>query len=58
MLLSFKAYFEKRIPVRKLCQAKGASQMEFYLGDISKVEEVMDLRRCGQEALYHSVVHI
>lgn len=37
---------------------KGQGLTEFHLGDVSKVEEVVDLRRRGQEALYHSVVHI
>ena len=47
------------MPPRRLCWAKGAKgQTEFHLGDVSKVEEVVDLGRRGQEALYHGVVHI
>lgn len=53
------AHFEEgRIPPRRLCLAQGQGQMEFHLGDVSKVEEVVDLGWCGQEALHHSVVHV
>ena len=38
--------------------ARGQGQMELHLGDVSKVEEVVDLSGCGQEALHHSVVHV
>lgn len=36
----------------------GTRSAGFYLGDISKVEEVVDLGRCGQETLDHSVIHL
>lgn len=53
------AYFEEgRIPPRRLCLAQGQGQMEFHLGDVSKVEEVVDLGWCGQEALHHCIVHV
>lgn len=53
------AHFEEgRIPPRRLCLAWGQGQMELHLGDVSKVEEVVDLGGGGQEALRHSAVHV